>query len=595
MKISREWLQTYFDTPLPPVEVIADALTFHAFEIESTEGDILDVKVTPNRGHDCLSYRGIAKEVSAILNLPIKTTALEAWNQMQSFTLTLPVGVHISEPELCPRYIAWSIKDVKVGPSPKWLVDRLAAMGQQSINNVVDATNYVMFNTGQPLHAFDAGKLVKGENGGYMIEVRKANAGEKLLALDNKEYELNDSMLVIVDAQKGVPIGIAGVKGGMPAGIGNDTTSIIIESANFNGASVRKTAQALKLRTDASSRFEQVISPELAAIGIRAAAKLIIDLAGGELSAFSDSYPKPQEKVSVSVSLEKINHVLGTSLSNTDVEDVFKRLTFSCTYSGNMFNVEPSFERLDIRILEDLVEEVGRIYGYDKVASVELPAVSAPTLVNVNFASAEKIREEFISRGYSEVVTSVFSEKGERAVTNKIDGDKPYLRDSLLPGLKAGFEKNFRNEPLLGTETKLFEIGTVWKDGKEFVMVAKADKTGIEEEPLVAADVKNYENFPASATESYKSFSRYPFISRDIALWVPAGTVADEVLAVIRKAAGDLVVRSAKFDEFKKGDKQSYAFRLVFQSFDKTLTDEEANKFMDNVYAAVRDNGWEVR
>ena len=174
MKISREWLQTYFEKPLPSAEELARALTFHAFEIESIDPStplgagndyVLDVKVTPNRGHDCLSYRGIAKETSAILNIPVQPSALEAWDQMQQFTFSIPVGVHIAEPELCPRYIAWSIKGVKVGPSPDWLIKRLAAMGQQSINNIVDSTNYVMFNTGQPLHAFDAGKLKKGSKG----------------------------------------------------------------------------------------------------------------------------------------------------------------------------------------------------------------------------------------------------------------------------------------------------------------------------------------------------------------------------------------------------------------------------------------------
>jgi len=595
MKISREWLQTYFDSPLPPVEVLSDALTFHAFEIESVEGDVLDVKVTPNRGHDCLSYRGIAKEISAILDIPISPAILEAWNQMQHFSLEIPVGVHIAEPELCSRYIAWSIKGVKVGPSPKWLVDRLAAMGQQSINNVVDATNYVMFNIGQPLHAFDAGKLKSGSKG-YAIEVRKAKDGENITALDGKEYTLKDSMLVIVDANAQVPVGIAGVKGGMPAGISGDTKDIIIESANFNGVSIRKTAQALKLRTDASQRFEQVLSPELAAFGIRAAAKLIQELAGGELAGFSDSYPKPQEKVSVTVTLDKINNVLGTSLKSADVESVFKRLGFSYAIKGYAFTVEPPLERLDILIPEDLVEEVGRIYGYDKVPSVEMSKIKVKPTINENFAAAEKMREELVSEGYSEVFTSVFTEKGERAVANKVDGARPYLRGTLIDGIKDAYERNARNKDLLGLEeVRLFEIGTVWKKGGEVTMLATADKKGVQEKELTAAEAKQYDELPVSQTERYKSFSRYPFIVRDIALWVPTGTVAEDVHDVILKAAGDLVVRSAKFDEFKKGDKTSYAFRLIFQSYEKTLTDAEANEQMENVYAAVRDNGWEVR
>lgn len=595
MKISREWLQTYFEKPLPSAAELSNALTFHAFEIESVENDILDVKVTPNRGHDCLSYRGIAKEISAILNIPIQPKALEAWDQMREFTFEIPVGVHIAEPELCPRFIAWSIKGVKVGPSPKWLVDRLATMGQQSINNVVDATNYVMFNTGQPLHAFDAGKLKKSDSG-YALTVRKAHEGEKLLALDDKEYTLKDSMLVIEDANAGAVASIAAIKGGKPTGIDEKTTDIILEAANWNGVSVRKTAQALKLRTDASQRFEQVISPELAAVGIRSAAKLITELAGGELAGFSDSYPKPQEKTSVTVSLPKINRVLGTELQIADVEDIFKRLGLSFTVSANECTVDVPYERLDISIPEDLIEEVGRIYGYDKVPAVEMPQLKMKPEVNDNFASAEKVREELVSRGYSEVFTSVFRDMGERAVANKVDGAKPYLRSTLTEGLKEAYERNTRNKDLLGLDAvRIFEIGTVWKKAKEVTMLAMADAEEIQEEPLMPTEINEYENFPSTETARYKPFSRYPFIARDIALWVPTGTDPDTVLKVIRDAAGDLVVRSAKFDEFKKGDKQSYAFRLIFQSFEKTLTDEDANSYMESVYAAVRDNGWEVR
>lgn len=603
MKISREWLQTYFDKELPSAEDLAHALTFHAFEIESVENDILDVKVTPNRGHDCLSYRGIAKEISAILEIPLSGAAQDAWGQRDDFTLTTNVSVTITESELCQRYIAWAIKGVQVGPSPKWLVDRLATMGQQSINNVVDATNYVMFNTGQPLHAFDAGRLKSGTEG-YAIEVRRAQQGEKILALDHKEYELKDSMLVIVDAHAHVPVGIAGVKGGMPAAINEETKDIIIESANFDGASVRKTAQALKLRTDASSRFEQQISPELAAYGMRAAAKLIRELAGGELAAFADVYPKQQEKKKVSVTVDKTNRVLGTGLAKSDIENVFKRLGFEQSWENDTVTVEAPFERLDITIAEDLIEEVGRIVGYDKVPSVELPATHAKPVVNENFAKAETIREHLVSKGYSEVITSVFADKGERAVINKVGGDRAYLRDSVLPGLQEAFERNVHNKELLGLkEIKIFEIGTIWKKGVEEIQIGSiAEKGETESGPLSKISPEPIDALPASETGKYQPFSKYPFIVRDIALWVPFDSAqgkptatADEVLEVIVQHAGSLVVRSDKFDEFQKGDRISYAFRLVFQSQDRTLFDGDANERMESVYAAVKEKGWEVR
>ncbi len=595
MKVSREWLQTYFEKPLPDAQTLADALTFHAFEIESVEGDVLDVKVTPNRGHDCLSHRGIAKELSAILDISIKGDPLRSLAVLEPKTDA--VQVEIAEPALCSRYIAGYIRGVKVGPSPEWLRASLEAIGQRSINNVVDATNYVMFGLGQPLHAFDAAQLSK-KNERYAIAVRTAHAGEAMLALDDKVYELSPSDLVISDANADVAIGIAGVKGGKPASISEATTDIIIESANFDGVSTRKTAQTLKLRTDASSRFEQVISPELAGYGMCAVVDLIVQLAGGEVVGFADQYPHAQDARQVSVSLQKINDALGTKFGAADVADVFKRLDISHIQEGEVFTVTPPFERLDLVIPEDLVEEVARIVGYDKIPGVELLASPKKPAINPNFYESEKVRAELTAKGYSEVFTSVFAEKGERLVANKVDGVRPYLRANLTDGLKDAFEKNSRNKDLLGLKNvQIFEIGTVWKDGKETVVLGTADKDGIREIPpdIQEATPLGYEDLPLSYTERYQAFSRYPFIVRDIALWTPAGTEPEEVLAVIRTQAGELLMRSELFDRFEKGDKLSLAFRLVFQSFEKTLTDAEANAVMENIYTAVKARDWDVR
>src|SRR3569623_984288 len=294
MKISRNWLQNYFDVKLPTMSELCDAITFHAFEIDGVESkdgdDILDIKITPNRGHDALSHRGIAKEVSAILKMPIKAEIdpMEAGfkERFDAVPKTGAVAVTLEEPSLSPRYIAGYIKGVKVGPSPDWLKDSLEAIGQRSINNVVDATNLVMFNLGQPMHAFDAGKLTQKDST-FHIVVRKARAGERLMALDQKEYSLAESTLVIADGNKDEAIGIAGIKGGVPAGITEATTDIILEAANFNGAFTRKASQQLKLRTDASARFEQGLSPELCAYAMQNAAEVIKAISGGELVGYA--------------------------------------------------------------------------------------------------------------------------------------------------------------------------------------------------------------------------------------------------------------------------------------------------------------------
>src|SRR3990167_1623363 len=255
MKVSRNWLQNYFDDALPDADALAEALTFHAFEIESVEGDVLDVKVTPNRGQDCLSHRGIAKEISALIALPLQNAHFKLLFDLGG--RTDEINVKIEDPKTCQRYIAGYIKGIKVGSSPEWLKQSLEQIGQRSINNIVDATNLVMFNTGQPLHAFDAAH-VRGT-----IRVR-----------------LDDGVLVIAD-DHGI-LGYAGIKGGEASRITERTTNIIIESATFDGPTIRRGSKQLKLRTEASARFEQVISPELAAHGMRQAVKLILELAGGE-------------------------------------------------------------------------------------------------------------------------------------------------------------------------------------------------------------------------------------------------------------------------------------------------------------------------
>lgn len=600
MKISRQWLQTYFDKQLPEAQELADALMFHAFEVESVEGDVLDVKVTPNRGHDCLSHRGIAKELSAILKIPIKSDPLRAGASLKP--RCSDISLYIEDSKLCARYIAGYIRGVKVGKSPEWLKRSLESIGQKSINNIVDAANYVMFNIGQPLHAFDAGQLSRKDRK-YAIKVRLAKKGEMMLALDDQEYILTDSTLTIVDGNSDAVIGIAGVKGGKPAGVTESTRDIIIESANFDGASIRKTAAALKLRTDASDRFQQVLSPELAAYGMCAAVDLIHKLAGGELVGFADEYPSTQTQWSVSVSISKVNSILGMTLSDNDIADVFTQLGLPFERKYSEFVISIPFERLDLTPPaggpEDLIEEVARIIGYDKIPATELPSLDSARgkpEINANFYAAEKAREELMVKGYSEVYTSVFAEEGERAVANKIGGEKPYLRTTLVDNLSEAYERNVRNKDLLGLkEVKLFEIGTVWKDGKEVVMLGSADSAGVREEPLRGIEAARYDNLPTSTAERYEPFSKYPSIVRDISLWVPRGTNSDEVGRFISNVAGTLVRRCDFFDEFKKENQVSYAFRLVFQSSETTLTDAKVNTIMEQVYSAVMEKGWEVR
>ena len=420
-----------------------------------------------------------------------------------------------------------------------------------------------------------------------------------MLSLEKKEYKLSPTNLVIADKNADQPIGIAGVRGGMASGIDENTKDIIIESANFDGVSVRKTAKALNLATDASQRFQQVLSPEMAAYGMRLVVDMILKIAGGELVGFADAYPKPAAPWQVTFTAAHTTKLLGIEVGADEIKTTLTHLSFVFKEEGGAFTVDIPFERLDLQIPEDLVEEVGRMIGYERIPAKELPAFDKQPEVNQNFAAGERIRKDLTELGYSEIFTTVFADKGEVAVANKVDSVRPYLRTTLTDGLNEALKKNIQNKDLLGLkEVKLFEIGTVWKNGKEEIMAGiVTEKESAKEDPLsmYVKETTEYEELPISQTERYQPFSRFPSITRDIALWVPSDTQSDEIKNVIAKTAGNLAVRIDQFDEFKKGNKTSYAFRLVFQSFEKTLTDAEANAATNSVYEAVKAKEWIVR
>ncbi|MFA6519853.1 MAG: phenylalanine--tRNA ligase subunit beta [Candidatus Paceibacterota bacterium] len=592
MKISRKWLQEYFEMPLPDTTALADALTFHAFEIEEATDTMLDVKVLPNRAADCLCHRGIAKELSAILDLPLKSdplrTPLPMWD-LRSPTL---LQVEIEDSEKCLRYIGAVVKGVRVGPSPDWLREALEAVGQRSINNIVDATNYVMLNIGQPLHAFDASKLAQ-KDGTYSIGVRSAKEGEKMTTLSGEEFNLNPNIQLITDANADTPIALAGIKGGKSAEVTADTTDLIIESANFDGTTTRRAAQTLKLFTDASVRFQNRPSPELCAYGMRDVISLIRDIAGGEVASVVDSYPSRAEQGIVRTSLVKVNAVLGSSYSDTDVEDAFKRLGLPFSQNDETYEVTPPFERTDLSIPEDLVEEVGRIMGYENIPATELPPING-TPDQARYRGIEKMKDELVAQGFTEISTQSFAPEGDVILANPLDKAKPALRKNLEGNMTEAMARAKYFAPLVlppNEKPKLFEIGNVFtNDGEALSVKTSEPVSGLSE----IADDANYvpQQYRLGA---YKPFSIYPFIVRDIAFWVSSGTDEEATKSLVQKNAGELLVRIDQFDRFEKDGKVSLAFRLVFESMERTLTDEEINAVMADVSKALTKAGFEVR
>lgn len=636
MKISRAWLQKYFEKPLPTGAEIEDAFTFHSFEIEESvsagNDAILDVKVLPNRAADCMSHRGIAKDLAAILNVQITDDPLR--KPIPTFTKTDTLTITVDNPELCDRYIGTVVHGVKVGPSPEWLKMALEAVGQRSINNVVDATNYVMFDIGQPLHAFDASRLSQ-KDGKYAINVRTATDGEKIVTLAGDEFAVPKDTLLIADGNSGKGVGVAGIKGGKAAEITEATTDIILESAHFNYAGVRKTAQRLKLFTDASSRFQNNPSPILTAYGMDAVIKLILDIAGGEVIGTASFETPVPENTPVAITREKINGVLGTTIPSEEIGAILERLDLPFSESNDTVTVTPPFERRDIVIPEDLVEEIGRIYGYDNIAPESLPQQTSQPEINKRFYYAEKARALLAENGFSEVLTYSFVPKGDIQILSSVAVGKDFLRTNLIEGVTDALTLNTRNADLLGIDSvRIFEIGRVFNAEDEhtsFAIAVRDPKAKMSKSDAIAQEIMeslksifptisgtpkdgiiewNFDELIAALPEpvayekwskksdlvSYAPISPYPFVLRDIAVWVPETVSKDELQNVITEKAGNLFVRLTPFDEFKKEGRVSYAFRLVFQSMEKTLSDEEVNAIMKEITNILNgQENWQVR
>jgi len=635
MKTSRKWLQGYFEKELPAADAIADALTFSVAEVEEVKDDLIDVNILPDRAAYMLSHRGVAKEIASALDLTLTKDPLK--ESLPSFPETDRLQVRLDEDGRCARYIGALIEGVSVGPSPDWLKDALEAVGQRSINNVVDATNYVMLDIGQPLHAFDAAKLT-ARDGGYSISVPSSAFEESITTLTGETFELPEGTLLIADHNaEGTPLGIAGLKGGMHAAVTEKTTSLIIEAASFDGTTVRKMAQALKLFTDASSRFQNKPSPVLAGYGMANVIALIQKVAGGELVGVTDVFPHPPESETASVSLGRINEILGASFTSDDVRNAFDRLGFTYTEAEDTVTVLASFERNDIQIAEDLAEEVGRTLGYDRIESKELALLDGiPD--QERFRGIEAVRDFLVERGFSEISTPSFASEGEIELANPLQSDRPYLRASLIANLKDALTRAAGVAPrVLGPTpfVKLFEIGTVFtKQGEALLLsmgvVAVGGKPAQAAEALkqnVAALEQDLLRIPAAAhltldgqmmelnhgkpnleklgqdyaaissgMASYSPFSLYPSALRDVAVWTPAGTQESEVANAIVSEAGEYLARLDLFDEFEKDGRTSFAFRLVFESSERTLADTDLDPAMARVTEALnKKDGWEVR
>jgi len=791
MKVSYNWLNEYFDGKLPAVEKAAEILTMNSSEVDGMEkvGDdmVLDVKILPNMAHSSLCHRGIAGEFGALLDLKPKKYCRN-FVDYNVGGVSKKLKINIEDSKDCRRYIGRVIEGIKIGPSPEWLKTKLENLGQRSINNLVDATNFVMMEIGQPMHVFDANKII-----GDTIEIKRAKAGESMTTLDDKIVSLDESILTISNDNKA--LAVAGVKGGVLAEIDSNTENIILESANFNATLIRKTAQKIKIQTDATKRYENDLTPDIAFEAMDLLTKLIVEIASTpdiKIGEMVDIYPNPANQYKLGVSVGEVEKLLGIKISSDEIKNIFRRLNFEykivkpidevlklapsfvgvsykwgasvlyespksfdcsafltylfaqngvliprvsvdqyiwgapvlekdikagdavylntgvgkihmktveflpglavpegvdhcglylgdgkiihCTSrvgavviedlkdfankgkivgyrrmsdNGERFVVTIPEVRLDLRIKEDLIEEILKVHGYNKITDDAVITKNEILVINKNFYYANKIKKILADNGFSEICGYTFTETGDIELANSVAPEKKFLRNNLSQSMAEYLEFNARYSELVAMpQIKIFEISKVFGANDEHINFIIGVKTpagvkGLLKDEVVlkqAIDLLSLElkisdltgvlnkdkniiefNFDeivsklpeptaydvellmTPASMRFKKISIYPFSVRDVAVFTTEGTTEEAVWAIIEKEAGSLLMKDRLFDVFTKKfpdgtAKTSYGFRLVLQSYDHTLSEEEINIVMTNVTNSLNAQpGWQVR
>jgi phenylalanyl-tRNA synthetase beta chain len=499
MKVVYNWLKEFVDVTASPADLRA-RLSLAGVAVDSIEetaaGPVLDAEVTANRP-DCLGHLGIAREVAAIYRLPLKP--LHPKLRESAEKVADATRVEIAAPDLCGRFTARVLRGVKVQPSPDWLRQGLEAIGEKSINNVVDVTNYVMFELGHPLHAFDFDKLQE-----QRIVVRRAKPGEKIRTLDGAERTLTKEMSVVADAARAV--GIGGVMGGAETEISFSTRNLLIECAWFDPISVRRASKALGLRSEASYRFERGADPEMAELASRRAADLIQQVAGGELLAgVVDVYPQRAPEKKIELSRQELLRVMGADVPDRDIEAILSALGFHPVRvdlnRGSDGSIAAVWEcrqvswRQDVTRGIDLIEEVARHYGYDKFPP-RLPPAKLPAHRLPHAVAQDRLRERIVALGYQEIVEIpiVDTQRNElfrpenlvpAVIGNPLAEDASVMRSTGTVSMLRAIEWNLNHGQ---RNLRLFEIGKTYelRDGEPVeTQVLTLGATGMAQEKTI--------------------------------------------------------------------------------------------------------------
>ena len=635
-------------------------------EVLNLKEDIIDFEITSNRP-DCFAIEGLGREVSASLNKEFKNPRKNL-EQMKVETKDEIEGlrVDIQAPDLCYRYVARILKDVKIEESPEWMKRRLKACGIRSINNIVDITNYVMLELGQPMHAFDINSIE-----GKHITVRRAKNGEKITTLDEQERTLDENNLVIADDKKAVAI--AGVMGGQNSEIEDNTKTVVFESAVFYGGSVRKTAKKVGLRTESSSRFEKGLSAQNALRAANRAIELAEQIGAGKaVDGKIDVYPTKQKISKIKFDVQRINNLLGTNLSKQEMIKILDKLDIKLE---NDVVIAPYF-RMDLKSIADIAEEIARFYGYDKLESTLVKADTTLGIRNKEQKIIKKVREILVDSGLSEIYTYGFISQKDLeksnipadikkyaiSILNPLGDDFKLMRPSTIPSMMQilSLNNNRKNE-----NAKLFDISRNYKNTENQVENGEVPVQediltigiygndmdfyvlkGLIENILEAISVNRYEvvkqrnnasyhpgrcanikigidvvatfgevhpevlqNYDiekraylaeinisklvkySRENKKYVEIPKYPAVERDIAIVVDEEIEVGQIEKIITKKAKKLLESLKLFDIYRDEklgtNKKSVAYALAFRDKNKTLSDDEINKIMEDIISQL--------
>ncbi len=620
MKISYNWLKDYIDFKKTPTQ-LAEDLSLFGQEVESIkkldDDTILDLEITPNRG-DCLSILGMAREISALYNIPLKQSSFSKLPRIEeSAKIDKKIEVKISDPEICPRFSARIIDNIKIEPSPDWLKKRLQSYGFRSINNVVDVTNFVMVATGQPLHAFDYNKIKDGK-----FTIRLSKKDEEVITLDGVNRKLCEGIIIIEDDDK--IYDLAGIMGGLKSEVDEKTSTIVLTAAIFDPILIRRASKFLNHTTDSSYRYERGVDYEGNLYGLNLAAQLIKELIPDtKASELIDQKNQPIKEQNISYDPVKINRLLGTKLTLGEIAANLTRLNFKIKDSAARV---PSYRLFDVKIWQDLAEEVARIYGYNNLDKNNLDKQVAPK--NKEFSGTEKIKDELVVLGFTETLSYSFIDKNKLEILNLKASNQPqiekpllseieYLRPNLLSSLLSVITKNpwapevkvFEMEAVFEKDTEKWQLGIATTGKSDDLLKSTLKKLNINSviktvdqkildyfkirRPVkyIIVDIDNIE-WPTGdyslkiSRAKYRPISKFPPTVRDLAFLVDVNVSAAELIDQITRTDEHILLVEL-FDEFSSNkfgpNKKNVAFHIWLQDLKNVLSENKVANIINKI------------